>query len=852
MEPPQPTKQPTNLIVLIVHGVGFFDEESISNGVKAQLDASGLTYKKILAFNWDSGTTTFFDRTTQGKDADLQFLADVGEGTLRATHLGFLRNSGSYAGLRPEVIKLQNALTLVLQVGCLVGALFVCLEFSLLWLPFIWLRTLILGLCGVAALIVALGLSASSPRAVTASLRRAMLTFIWPALYLAAATVATPYFLIIAILVVSGALFFWLGKSYGVALFSGGLNGFWDLLAYLSFFLLLGIVTTTVGSFLQGPAQVLFKIIADVVRYIGLQGYREQIHGRFHDLLISFADVPEPHLLILAHSLGSVIATDHLLTDQAIVPKLARLSVITMGSPIKRLFWRFFPEICPSPQSIALALSQRVEGFRWINLHRPFDYVGGTLFNNSSLIEEVFIPVWTRTHTNYWSEKELGVVIARVATDTATGFVRERVEESSTVAVWPEEITRVAPDSLFAVFWRGRDMLAGVLQRLLFPCVLLWGALCLYEIVHLTRQGSDPSRFVAGALALGVFIRVYNKNFRDTFVRPWLAVLLASRRNLPESAPVEAMRPNAARVRHFFRKVAVVFALLSAIVVGHSAYLSYSRRIWKSVASDAHFGGSTSLAFSENGAFLTAATGSSIETLGVSDTWQLSRIVENESRVRIRALSPDFQYALGYDDRLLFLYKVQEGQLVRVGAEPVANDQIVDAAVGAEGAYIAIVNGGRQNGSLTLRKMSTHQKVAPIQLESNPRASSGQLTAFSSDNKCLTVALIDSVVQVENLDDTQPQTTSFPESGYNITAVASAKGCAYVAVAYEYKVEILERKGRRYQVVARQPLGREFGNSHRVTAIAFSPRDSTILAASDAAGIELWNWRKYRYLVKPH
>jgi hypothetical protein len=118
------------------------------------------------------------------------------------------------------------------------------------------------------------------------------------------------------------------------------------------------------------------------------------------------------HFVVVGHSLGSVIAVDSLLNSDAWM-NLDRVTLITIGSPLKRFFFRLFPTVFfPEDADVcAKALSHRFAGFRWINCYRPFDPIGTrigltkTSFTCDSSTKQ-FDRILT-AHPNYWDDSRV-------------------------------------------------------------------------------------------------------------------------------------------------------------------------------------------------------------------------------------------------------------------------------------------------------------------------------------------------------------------------------------------------------------------------------------------------------------
>lgn len=95
-------------------------------------------------------------------------------------------------------------------------------------------------------------------------------------------------------------------------------------------------------------------------------------------------------VVVSAHSQGSVLAVATLcLADPSV---LARTALLTHGSPLTRLYARYFPEYFT--ESLYSDLAGRLHG--WINLWRPTDYIGGPVVAAGVDDHRVFDPPSTR------------------------------------------------------------------------------------------------------------------------------------------------------------------------------------------------------------------------------------------------------------------------------------------------------------------------------------------------------------------------------------------------------------------------------------------------------------------------
>jgi hypothetical protein len=169
------------------------------------------------------------------------------------------------------------------------------------------------------------------------------------------------------------------------------------------------------------------KVLLDIFRYIGSVGYRETIQLHM-DALIRERGPGRP-MYILSHSLGTVIALDSLLSSGEWHGD-AQITLITLGSPIRRFFMQFFPGLFfpASTTTAAAAVAARVS-FRWINCYRPLDQIG-TALGLSSLpyCRDVSTHQWKRiwdAHSGYWSDDCVARVIAKAIIATPMNLVDE-------------------------------------------------------------------------------------------------------------------------------------------------------------------------------------------------------------------------------------------------------------------------------------------------------------------------------------------------------------------------------------------------------------------------------------------
>jgi hypothetical protein len=183
-----------------------------------------------------------------------------------------------------------------------------------------------------------------------------------------------------------------------------------------------GLATAIITVRIFAPS---LKVLLDIFRYIGGATYREKIQLHLNGVIRGLSAVdgaPRP-VFIVSHSLGTVIALHSLLSSKEWNAD-ARISLITLGSPIRRFFMRFFPGLF-FPASImpaATAVAARVRDFRWINCYRPLDQVGAALgLNCLAYARDISTNQWERiwdAHPNYWNDDHVAHVITRAILET--------------------------------------------------------------------------------------------------------------------------------------------------------------------------------------------------------------------------------------------------------------------------------------------------------------------------------------------------------------------------------------------------------------------------------------------------
>jgi hypothetical protein len=204
--------------------------------------------------------------------------------------------------------------------------------------------------------------------------------------------------------------------------FAGGMLGLFTITAFAVCTYFLGVMLRAMLS----PWRPVVKIILDVSLYLGRGSYRGHLQSRFDAFLESLTVSPDTRIHIVAHSLGSIIAVDSLL-NSSYWRKHRRVTLITCGSPLRRLVVRFFPNLyLPADlTSVARLIARRVREFRWVNVYRPLDYIGGRLGLCAGGVD---VCTWQffRSHTGYWTDAKVCELIIASLSQSSVRASTER------------------------------------------------------------------------------------------------------------------------------------------------------------------------------------------------------------------------------------------------------------------------------------------------------------------------------------------------------------------------------------------------------------------------------------------
>ena len=171
------------------------------------------------------------------------------------------------------------------------------------------------------------------------------------------------------------------------------------------------------------------NLLRDVIHYLATDRkgpplpVQQKIQAELWDVIQRHQE--HGRIILIAHSLGTVIVAD-LLRRHVNAPQhgeALHIDIVTAGSPLRRLIYRFLPNRLPSPVAIFSELT-KANAFkldRWLNVYRILDYVGQRLTTRSDppgqIIDQPLKPRYCLPfgHANYWQDPRfLNFIAAKV------------------------------------------------------------------------------------------------------------------------------------------------------------------------------------------------------------------------------------------------------------------------------------------------------------------------------------------------------------------------------------------------------------------------------------------------------
>ena len=109
------------------------------------------------------------------------------------------------------------------------------------------------------------------------------------------------------------------------------------------------------------------------------------------------------HVVVFAHSQGTVIAAGMFSRmARVLLRSRMRLTLVTVGSPLTTLYRNFLGARLGA--EFAALCQLQPERFRWFNLYRPADYIGGAVELDGVVNRDLLTP---GDHVGYWCDREL-------------------------------------------------------------------------------------------------------------------------------------------------------------------------------------------------------------------------------------------------------------------------------------------------------------------------------------------------------------------------------------------------------------------------------------------------------------
>jgi hypothetical protein len=593
------------------------------------------------------------------------------------------------------------------------------------------------------------------------------------------------------------------------------------------------ILALSVLTIMQGGVGRLFKLLADVARYIGLPEYRAVIHSALDTTMAELTQGDCDALAIVGHSLGSVIAIQQLLSNSECLGSVKRVLLLTMGSPIQRLFHRFFPELYPSADALAEAVLSELNA-------------QGVEFS------------WNKSHVDYWNDDRVTLAVVKaLQTPISVGDLIPRTDDPAPV-IWPEQKCQTSFTGRTSRIWERRCHYLRALgargRRLAKAWLWISGALVLYTLfsAHSTLRPDRVARSLWVASCTFFLLQSYESiwsNFGEPFFSAVLGILPTEH---PRKTPLQSPRdlPVATDSEMFNWGRVAVFSLLSALLfVTMFVNGMYDHHTWQKTAF-AQGKRLSHVAFSSDGKKVGASDGKMLYLWSLDSKGGL--IQEGNPLALPSAgavISPDLRYLAwtkGNEIDFSDLFHTTTPDRASL-----SSGEVEALAISSSGKYLAVLiqtisHRLRSHWLLVVDTMKKRQ-IQSIPVESR----STYLLTFSPDNRSLALGSFPSITQYPIENTPFAPSTSIPEYPRSI---ACSRDCKYIAVALSdccYFSFINVYDVHRGKEIASM----DTGGDHPVksaAALAFSPDGETLAVVSDvateSAGLTLWKWRHHEYL----
>lgn len=415
-----------------IHGVGSQKsqviEEQVTDTIRRTRFRDTVSVKE---FNWDK----FVEHSSQRGVKDMiWYLEAIAENISVSARLGLLNDNSLVQrmmgfcqyhlhricqwiiALAIGLIAAGTIAPLVMSIPNLLFGLPTSYHLVLSWVPsaityFIYAVLILTGIFFAIGIIQAL--VAGSLRPFTVTIRSIFLLYFQPVLVFLSGMLSIKWTSVTMPIWLFGGFILLVSMfEYGATLLNGEPFLYGSTLKYTALVLLAASVLVLLQlRFARSWFGTIVKVLLDIFRYLGDPKYRKRVQQNLDETLMELRRIhgPETPVIILSHSLGSIIAIDSLL-HSTFWKQDDSVYLITMGSPIRRLFQRFFPNILfpDSIATLAQSAASRVSKLYWINVYRHFDYIGTSLgLSRNGIGSDISTGQKSRllsSHTDYWSD----------------------------------------------------------------------------------------------------------------------------------------------------------------------------------------------------------------------------------------------------------------------------------------------------------------------------------------------------------------------------------------------------------------------------------------------------------------
>jgi hypothetical protein len=494
--------------IVTVHGIGPYDASHSATGkLMGALDEGLVATLEPVDFNWCG--------MVEAEQDDREKMTQLSTSILEAAHLSSDEQTGAVgylvrgAGFLFEALfkllllsvpicalLLISAVPIYVRFGAF-GLAGVGASFALHWIALLW--TLTVGSLGLGLILSGL-LRVIGFRLFGATLlRRMILVILQPVIPLAyrlgnAGTrqVVRNLALFAVFYGLLTGLIHWWSPDAAAQWFGLGMKNLSIGAAALGTVFLAGL---GISKVISAPV----KLARDIFNYIGDVHQRPRIQEGLSRIV---EDIPRgAHVILVGHSLGSVIALDSL-CNSSVWATFSSVSFVTCGSPIFRFFQRFFPGLY-FPRDVTDCVSRiqlRSETVRWLNVFRTGllrgDPVGQALFSRGGSGRDLPVRqkarILMRAHLDYWDDEEV--------IESVRGSWREMLPSLQ----MRKEQTSANPVRHALLI----DKVHSIAQAALVVCVFagfIFGVANAFAIIHQRRV--EAKDFLARAVSTGVEIR---------------------------------------------------------------------------------------------------------------------------------------------------------------------------------------------------------------------------------------------------------------------------------------------------------------------------------------------------------